>query len=172
MFVTVFSKTEATCRIAHLLKTDAWLKIGLVFDKLHMATYDTAEVQNEIASDLVSQKPPDRTGPEISDPDRFLEQLMKKPEKNPTREDGQTKNPTEARTAKRAQSEPESKRRKAPRKKDGIEERTRSGARRSVRKELSDIKAEMEKESRRSAPGKKQTQVIEHKDPTKKKRES
>ena len=146
-------------------------KLGLVFDKLHMATYDTAEVHNEIASDLVSQKPPEKTAPEVSDPDRFLEELMKKPEKNPTREEGQAKNPTAARTEKHARSEPESKRRKAPREEDGIERRNRSNGRKSVRKELADIKAEMDKESRRSAAGKSKNRVIEHKDPSKKKRE-
>lgn len=164
------NRTDGTTEIMY--KSEDKEKLGLIFDKLNMATYDTAEVQNEIAPDLESQKPPEKTGPEVSDPDHFVEELMKKPEQNPTKEEGQTKNPTEARTAKRAQSEPESKVRKSRQDRALTESEPTLGERRSVRKELADIKDEMDRESRnqKTRSRTKQTKVIEHKDPSKKKK--
>ena len=164
------NRTDGMTEIMY--KSEDKEKLGLVFDKLNMATYDTAEVQNEISSEIESQKPPEKTGPETNDPDHFVEELMKKPVENPTREEGQTKNPTEARTAKRAQSEPDSKSRKIPRGKVTSEMESQTGERRSVRKELADIKAEMGRESysSKSSSRTKQTNNIEHKTTPKKKK--
>ena len=164
------NRTDGMTEIMY--KSEDKEKIGLVFDKLNMATYDTAEVQNEIAPDLETQKPPEKTGPEVSDPEQFVEELMKKPDKNPTKEEGQTKNPSEARIAKRAQSEPESKGKSQPRSKVVFEKEPMIGERRSVRKELADIKADMDKQAheQRSRSGRNQTKTIEHKQPPKKKK--
>ena len=170
---TILKDRNRTDGITEIMyKSEDKEKIGLIFDKLNMATYDTAEVQNEIAHDLESQKPPEKTGPEVSDPEQFVEELMKKPDKNPTKEEGQTKNPSEARIAKRAQSEPESKVKSQARSKVSSEKEPVIGERRSVRKELADIKADMEKEAQkqRSRTGRNQTKVIKHKQPPKKKK--
>ncbi len=163
------NRTDGMTEIMY--KSEDKEKIGLIFDKLNMATYDTAEVRNEIAPDLESQKPPEKTGPEVKDPDLFVQELMKKPEKNPTREEGQTKNPTEARTAKKDQSGPESRSKKQTRASFSSDGEPQIGERRSVRKELSDIRAEMDRENRerKSTRGRNQTKVIEHKQPVKKK---
>ncbi len=152
-----------------MYKSEDKEKLGRIFKKLGMSTVDMAQVKDEITPDLTGQKPPERTAPEKSNPDKFLEELMKKP--NPTKEDGQTKNPTQARTAKNDLSEPISKNKKATSKELSSDEPV-SGGRRSVRKELAEIKDEMEKKSQseksRSKSG--QTKVIGHKDPAKKKK--
>ena len=152
-----------------MYKSEDKEKLGRIFKKLGMSTVDMAEVKDEISPDLNGQKPPERTGQEKSDPDKFLEELMKKP--NPTKEDGQTKNPTQARTAKNDLSEPTSKSKKTTSKERSSDEPV-SGGRRSVRKELAEIKDEMKKKDQsdksRSKTGK--TKVIQHKDPAKKKK--
>lgn len=163
------NRTDGLTEIMY--KTEDKEKLGIIFDKLNMATYDTAEVKNEIAPDLEEKSPPEKTGPEVSDPDNFIEELMKKPEKNPTKEEGQTKNPTEARIAKRAQSEPESKSKRVPQGRDSSDREREPGERRSVRKELNEIRKEQEgrRDSQRRSP-RFQTKMNEHKAPPKKKK--
>ena len=152
-----------------MYKSEDKEKLGRIFKKFGMSTVDMAEVKDEITPDLAGQKPPERTAPEKSDSDKFLEELMKKP--NPTKEDGQTKNPTQARTAKNDLSEPTSKNKKATSKARSSDEPVRGG-RRSVRKELAEIKEKMEKrgQSDKSRSKSKQPAALEHKNPAKKKK--
>ena len=163
------NRTDGLTEIMY--KTEDKEKLGIIFDKLNMATYDTVEVKNEIAPDLEEKSPPEKTGPEVSDPDNFIEELMKKPEKNPTKEEGQTKNPTEARIAMHAQSEPESKSKRAPQSRDSSEREREPGERRSVRKELNEIRKEQERsrDTQKRSP-RSQTKINEHKAPPKKKK--
>lgn len=73
---------------------------------------------------------------------------MAKP--NPTKEEPHTVNPTEARTAKPSQSVPFSK--NSPDSKDrSADERTLAERRPSVRKELKEIREEMDREKKRKA---------------------
>jgi len=91
---------------------------------------------------------PERTAPEKETDEQFLEKLLGA---SPTPEEGQTKNPTEARVAKSRQSEPISKPKEPAA--QGISDppgRTRP----SVRKELNDIKAEQRE---RAAASREQT---------------
>lgn len=150
-----------------MYKSEDKEKLGRIFKKLGMPTVDMAEVKEEITPDLEGQKPPERTAPEKNDSDKFLEELMKKP--NPTKEDGRTKNPTQARTAKNDLSEPTSKNKKAMSKGRSSDEPA-SGGRRSVRKELAEIKDEMESQKTDTKSRSKQPTVLEHKAPTKKKK--
>lgn len=167
---TVLKDRDATDGKTEIMyKSEDKEKLGRIFKKLDMATVDMAEVKDEISPDLAGQKPPERTAPEKSDPDKFLEELMKKP--NPTKEDGQTKNPTQARTAKNDLSEPTSKS-KGRTSKERSSDESRTVGRKSVRKELAEIKDEM---SRRDVASKaksksKQNKVIQHKKPEKKKK--
>ena len=163
------NRTDGMTEIMY--KSEDKEKFGLIFEKLNMATYDTAEVQNEIASDLETKKPPEKTGPEVSDPDHFVEELMKKPEKNPTKEEGQM-DPTVARTVKRDQSGPDSKARKQSGK-QAIDNEPTLGERRSVRKELNEIREEQnrQREADRKRTPRENTKTNEHKAPPKKKKE-
>ena len=163
------NRTDGTTEIMY--KSEDKEKLALIFDKLNMATYDAAEVKNEIAPDLETKKAPEKTGPETSDPDHFVEELMKKPEKNPTKEEGQTKNPTQARTAKRAQSEPESKNRRTRQEKAFTENEPVLGELRSVRKELKEIREEQHRQraDQEKRTPRTQTRTNEHKAPPKKK---
>ena len=163
------NRTDGLTEIMY--KSEDKEKLGLVFEKLNMATYDTAEVQHEISQDLQSQPPPEKTGREISDPDQFLEELMKKPEVSLKPEVAQGQNPLEARTKKRDRSEPDSRDSRMLVTRESTD-RDLSGGRRSVRKELTEIKDEMERESDRKSPKSrtKQPLTAEHKDPGKKKK--
>ena len=104
---------------------------------------------------------PERTAPE-QDKDEFLEAVLGA---SPTREEGQTENPTEARNEKSRQSGPTSKP-KEPTAPGTSDPQQRS--RPSVRQELNDIKAEQKQKAaeREKSPRQKPAQ---HKAPPKKK---
>ena len=103
---------------------------------------------------------PERTAPE-QDNDDFLEAVLGA---SPTREEGQTENPTEGRIEKSRQSEPTSKpkERTAP----GTSE-PQERSRRSVRQELNDIKAEQREKAAKGREQSKPTKGPKHKAPRK-----
>ena len=103
---------------------------------------------------------PERTAPE-QDNDDFLEAVLGA---SPTREEGQTENPTEGRIEKSRQSEPTSKpkERTAP----GTSE-PQERSRRSVRQELNDIKAEQREKAAKGKEQSKPTKGPKHKAPRK-----
>lgn len=103
---------------------------------------------------------PERTAPE-QDNDDFLEAVLGA---SPTREEGQTENPTEGRIEKSRQSEPTSKpkERTAP----GTSE-PQERSRRSVRQELNDIKAEQREKAAKGKEQSKPTMGPKHKAPRK-----
>ncbi len=106
---------------------------------------------------------PERTAPE-QDREDFLASVLGA---SPTREEGQTENPTEGRIEKSRQSEPTSKpkERTAPGTSDPQER-----SRRSVRQELNDIKAEQRQKAEDKARGNtKRQKPAQHKAPPKKK---
>lgn len=155
-----------------MYKSEDKEKLGRVFEKLNMATYDTAEVEHEIAPDLQSQPPPDRTGHEISDPDQFIEEIMKKKESEPPKEAVHAQNPPQARTTKYARSGQDSASRGGTRQRANSENEPEASGRRSVRKELAEIREGMEKGTAEKTPKSrtKQPLTAEHKDPGKKKK--
>ena len=105
---------------------------------------------------------PERTAPEPEqDMDEFLAAVLGA---SPTREEGQTENPTEGRIEKSRQSEPTSKpkERTAP----GTSE-PQERSRRSVRQELNDIKAEQREKAARGKEQSKPTKGPKHKTPRK-----
>jgi len=103
---------------------------------------------------------PERTAPE-QDKDEFLEAVLGV---SPTREEGQTENPTEGRIEKSRQSEPTSKPKEpaAPGTSDP-QERSRP----SVRKELDAIKAEQREKAAKGKEQSKPTKGPKHKAPRK-----
>ena len=105
---------------------------------------------------------PERTAPEPEqDMDEFLAAVLGA---SPTREEGQTENPTEGRIEKSRQSEPTSKpkERTAP----GTSE-PQERSRRSVRQELNDIKAEQREKAAKGREQSKPTKGPKHKAPRK-----
>ena len=138
-------------------------KVNRIFERFQLSTVDMASVRSEIersradrtAGDEIPE--PERPGQQRSKEDVFLDALMA----NPSMEEPQTANPTEARVEKSRQSAPSSVNSK---KAEGhtMDEPT---PRRSVRVQLKEIRAEMEakREPEKSrAP-------IQHKAPRRKK---
>ena len=145
-------------------------KINRIFDRFELTTTDMASVRSEIerakAQRREEKQEPEQNPPERSKEDIFLDALMA----NPSREEKQKANPTEARTAKSSQSVPFSK--------DSRQDRTTQGqsqspdqrneekqTRPSVRQELKNIRAELEQQAKERS----QPQIpLEHHAPKKK----
>ena len=105
---------------------------------------------------------PERPAPEQVE-DEFLATVLGA---NPTREEGQTENPTEGRVAKSRQSEPTSKPKEPAA--QGISD-SRERFRPSVRQELNDIKAEQREKAADKDREKPRQKPARHKAPPKKK---
>ena len=170
-------------------------KINRIFERFDLATVDMAEIRSEIERsrevrqedapevpaaaepmteqdtdallDAMLSPPPDelsvpeRTAPEPGK-DEFLAAVLGG---SPTKEEGQTQNPTEGRVAKSRQSGPTSKRSEpaAP----GISE-PQERSRPSIRQELNEIKAEQRQKAADKAKSPRQ-KPAQHKAPPKKK---
>ena len=114
--------------------------IDRIFEKLGLVPENVADVYPEKVQE---KDAPERASKEKSEADKFLNEVMAKP--NPTKEEPHTVNPTEARTAKPSQSVPFSK--NSPDSKDrSADEHTLAERRPSVRKELKEIREEMDRE--------------------------
>ena len=128
----------------------------------------TEQEVDELLDAMLSPPPegelpaPERTAPEPEqDMDEFLASVLGA---SPTREEGQTENPTEGRIEKSRQSEPTSKP-KEPTAPGTSEPQERS--RRSVRQELNDIKAEQREKAAKGREQSKPTKGPKHKAPQK-----
>lgn len=154
LYTVLKNREDSAGKTEIMYKSEDKEKLNRIFKKLGMTTVDMAEVKDAITPDLNGQKPPERTA-QKSDPDKFIDELMRKP--NPTQEKSQTENPTQARTEKSNRSEPSSSN-KSKASKQSYPDNV--GKRKSVKKELADIKKDMEKR----ANGAKQTKnkVLEH----------
>ena len=169
-------------------------KINRIFERFNLAAVDMAEVRREIEQSRQEQQNdapeapepmteqevdelldamfspapeqegglpvPERTAPE-QDREDFLETVLGA---SPTREEGQTENPTEGRIEKSRQSEPTSKpkERTAP----GTSE-AQERSRPSVRQALNDIKAELKEKAAKGKEQSKPTKGPKHKAPRK-----
>lgn len=133
-------------------------KINRIFERFKLASVDIGNVKSTIEREH-TEKPkdipvPEHTAPEKSKEDLFIEELLRSA---PTKEENQTKNPTEARVAKSRQSEPSSsvKSKSERTKADSAESRP------SVRQELKEIKDEMRKaESKGKDPVRMDTPIM------------
>ena len=130
-----------------------------------MTEQETEELLDAMLSPAPAQEGelpvPERAAPERSEND-FLSAAL---DGSPTKEDGQTQNPTETRVAKSRQSEPTSrpKEQAAPGASD-----SRERPRPSVRQELDEIKAEQRQKAEGKAKSSRQ-KPVQHKAPPKKK---
>ena len=140
-------------------------KVNRIFERFKLTTMDMASVRSEIER-ARAEKPdeipePVRPGQHKSKEDIFLDALMS----NPSKEEAQTTNPTEARVAKSRQSAPSSERREAARGSTFEPEQNRP----SVRQALKDIRAELNRKNvAADAPETKQ-EPTQHIHPTKRK---
>ncbi len=150
-----------------MVKADDKHKLDRILETLEMAPFETEVIRE-------SAKNSEKEVPEPTAPDRedsFLEQIMKKPE--PNKEESEKSNPDVARKTRSHQSVPTSNREIARSRGDSSEERSVTGRRPSVRKELDDINKEQDSRRERNASRAKSKdspkKVIEHKEPKKKK---
>lgn len=157
--------TDGICDV--MVRAEDASKVNRIFDRFQLSTVDMASVRSEIerakAKREETQQQPERTEPERSKEDVFLDALMS----NPSKEEMQTENPTEARVAKSRQSVPSSKPKEhqpaSPQAPSDEEPRKRP----SVRQELKDIRSELDKKAQQRTKGK---EPIQHKAPPKKKK--
>ena len=140
-------------------------KIDRIFERLGLVPESVADVHPEKTKE---KDAPERTAPDKSEADKFLDEVMAKP--NPTKEEPHTVNPTEARTEKQNQSVPSSKSNRDS-KDRSADARTAEERRPSVRKELKEIREEMDREKKPKGKTKNSpTKTAEHKAPAKKKK--
>ena len=176
-------KTKGKTRLTNMLKSGKELKafavkdvmvraedaskVNRIFERFQFTSVDMASVRSEIersrAKKDAQKQEPERAGPERSKEDLFLDALMS----NPSKDEAQTQNPTEARVAKSRQSVPSSKPKEhqpaSPQAPSDEEPRKRP----SVRQELKDIRSELDKKAQQRTKGK---EPIQHKAPPKKKK--
>lgn len=148
-----------------MVKAEDRQKIDHIFEKLGLVPESVADIRPEKAKE---KDAPERTSPDKSEADKFLQEVMAKP--NPTKEEPHTVNPTEARTARSNQSVPSSNNRPAQRDRS-VDTGTPEERRPSVRKELKEIREEMDREKKAKGKSKNSpNKTAEHKAPLKKKK--
>lgn len=148
-----------------MVKAEDRQKIDHIFEKLGLVPESVADIRPEKAKE---KDAPERTSPDKSEADKFLQEVMAKP--NPTKEEPHTVNPTEARAARSNQSVPSSKNR-SEQKDRSVDNGTPEERRPSVRKELKEIREEMDREKKPKGKSKNSpTKANEHKAPPKKKK--
>ena len=114
-------------------------KVGRILKKLGLTTVDMAQVKDEVERDMSGQAPPERTDITEKEADEFIDKLMEKG--NPSKEEGQNENPIQTRTESRDRSVRFSKEKEKVTSRDSSDAPER-GRRKSVRKELKEIKDE------------------------------
>ena len=138
-------------------------KINRIFERFQLSTVDVASVRSEVERARANRAgedipEPERPGQQPDKVDVFLDALMA----NPSREEPQTTNPTEARVEKSRQSAPSS-----------VNTRNQEGRsmdepkpRRSVRQQLNEIRNEMNEGKK---PAAQKREPIQHQAPRRKK---
>ena len=148
-----------------MVKAEDRQKIDHIFEKLGLVPESVADIRPEKAKE---KDAPERTFPDKSEADKFLQEVMAKP--NPTKEEPHTVNPTEARAARSNQSVPSSNNR-SEQKDRSVDTGTPEERRPSVRKELKEIREEMDREKKSKGKSKNSpNKTAEHKAPPKKKK--
>ncbi len=141
-------------------------KVNRIFERFKLSTVDMASVRSEIerakASRNEEKEEPERVAPLRSKEDIFLDAVMA----NPSREEQQ--NPIKAQAIRSSQSGSFSERSGNPEaSRDRSQGNEESRSRPSVRQELKDIRAELDRKSEARA---RNQQPLEHKSPGKKKK--
>lgn len=163
----VLKDRDATDGITDIMvRAEDASKINRIFERFNLATVDMGAVKGEIqrAREAPTEElpVPERNGREKTSDAAFVDQLLQQP---PNKEEAQTQNPTEGRVAKSRQSEPTSKpKEKAAKGISDAAEPTRP----SVRKELSEIRAEQRQTAAAFKPERSKQQYPQHKEPPKK----
>ncbi len=167
---TVLKDRDATDGLTDVMvRAEDASKINRIFERFQLATVDMGSVKAQLEQERSEKaqtqetiQPPEKAMTVKDKTDEFLEKVL---QKNPSKEEQQTENPTEGRIARSRQSEPSSKK-KLPIERDGSdrkEERTRP----SVKKELEEIRKE-QKEKIGNGKDRKQQKPLEHHAPKRK----
>lgn len=151
-----------------MYKSEDKEKVGRILKKLGLTTVDMAEVRDEVERDMSGQAPPERSEITEKEADEFIDKVMEKG--SPTKEEGQNQNPTQTRTEKPDRSANSSKEKKVTTK-DKSED-LEPERKKSVRRELKEIKDEQTKRSKeKSKSPRTPAKSNEHKHTPKKKTE-
>ena len=128
-----------------MVRAEDSAKVSHIYERFNIATVDIASVEKTIEesrakeSDIPSA--PERAGKEKTKEEKLIDEILKKP--NPTKEEVQNINPSTARAEKGSnQSEPYSKNPKSQFQENSSRNKSQK---RSVRKELKDIRNEQDK---------------------------
>ena len=141
------NKNDGKCEV--MVRAEDASKMNRIFAKLKLGESKQTEIKTVVENSLKKGKqPPERTTPQRSPEDRFIEELFKKPQKEKTEND----NPSVARTEKSRPSEPTSKTsRDRSRSRDTPERRP------SVRKQLDEYKQKRKEQAKTKPPTQTQT---------------
>ena len=138
----VLKDRDATDGITDIMvKAEDASKINRIFERFELSVVDMGEIKNELKQAV-------EKGTDIPEPERI--DSVERGDDVPNKEEGQSKNPTEARVAKSRQSEPtsETKNRNA-------ESPSAESAKPCVKKELDSIRKEQKKSVANNKPSRK-----------------
>ena len=142
MLYCVLKDRDATDGITDIMvKAEDASKINRIFERFELSVVDMGEIKNKLKRAV-------EKGTDIPEPERI--DSVERGDDVPNKEEGQSKNPTEARVAKSRQSEPtsETKNRNA-------ESPSAESAKPSVKKELDSIRKEQKKSVAKNKPSRK-----------------
>ncbi len=138
----VLKDRDATDGITDIMvKAEDSSKINRIFERFELSVVDMGEIKNELKRAV-------EKGTDISEPERI--DSVERGDDVPNKEEGQSKNPTEARVAKSRQSEPTSEI-----KNRNAESPSAESAKPSVKKELDSIRKEQKKSVAKNKPSRK-----------------
>lgn len=138
----VLKDRDATDGITDIMvKAEDASKINRIFERFELSVMDIGEIKNELKRAV-------EKGTDIPEPERI--DSVERGDDVPNKEEGQSKNPTEARVAKSRQSEPTSEI-----KNRNAESPSAESAKPSVKKELDSIRKEQKKSVAKNKPSRK-----------------
>lgn len=138
----VLKDRDATDGITDIMvKAEDSSKINRIFERFELSVVDMGEIKNELKRAV-------EKGTDIFEPERI--DSVERGDDVPNKEEGQSKNPTEARVAKSRQSEPTSEI-----KNRNAESPSAESAKPSVKKELDSIRKEQKKSVAKNKPSRK-----------------
>lgn len=152
-----------------MVKREDKPRLDRIWQRLNLANTEMESIKAQVVKQVEEEKQePVRTGREKTKEEEFLDELMAKP--NPTKEEGQTRNPDMARTTKWGQSVPSSET-KTSRAGETTRESDRRIYKPSVRKELDNIRKEQELKRQKEKTKSQKSKTHEHIAPKKTKKE-
>ena len=152
-----------------MFKTDDREKFNMIFAKLGKDPSYLAQVKETLTKEMDERAKNESPAEKAMNADDFVDRLMEKPEENRSEKEGVHRaDPSTARTSSSGRSEPISEM-QGNRQADVSPVTHDHKPRKSVRKELEEIKAEMEQNAKKDG-NRTQTKTIQHKDPGRKKK--